>query len=186
MKKIAELFDRGICLHRSRYRGILRPYSLHPCASRPRHVHIRVVSYEDGSIGHRAEALQGTAKDLWMWFADAFGVGYQDGVEGRLERQALQFPALHSDGSIRDQPELESTRAKGRQRPGGIREQGTGARKSSPVVRQQGVAQVRGQVEPREDAGEQVFAGRMPVAVELDGRPNVLPAFVEDLTDFID
>jgi len=133
-----------------------------------------VVSHEDRSIGHRIEAIQGTAKDLGIWFADALGIGYQNGVKGRLESEALQLPALHSDGSICDQPKLEATCAKGRQRLGGIREQQTGARKSRTVIVQQSLSQARRQVELRDHIGEQLLPWAIPVAIKLYEGLNVL------------
>lgn len=84
-KKIAQLLDDGISLHRSRQPSVPTPNSFHPGASRAGHVHLGVVSNEDSVIGFRAEALQSTAKYLRIWFADAFGIGNQDRIKNVRE-----------------------------------------------------------------------------------------------------
>jgi hypothetical protein len=135
-EKVAKFLDDGICFHRSRQNSVPTPNSLHPRTPRTRHVHFGVISNEDSVLGACTEALQRTAKDLGIWFANAFGVGNEDSVKGGRESQTFQLAALHAHGPIRDQPEPESRGAKRRQRLGGIREQHTGARETGTIIPQ--------------------------------------------------
>jgi hypothetical protein len=67
-----------------------------------------MVADKDGSGRLDLESLQRTVKDLRIGLMDALGRGNQDGIEGRRQGQALQLPALHTDGTVRDQPKLHA------------------------------------------------------------------------------
>ena len=84
------------------------PDGLHARSSRPGYVHLGVVTHKDSSSRGDVESLQRTEKDPAIWFADALGVGNQDGIKQRQERQAFQLATLHSNRAIRNQPEPQA------------------------------------------------------------------------------
>ena len=52
-----------------------------PGSSCSRHIYFGMVAYEDGLSGIGVESFQCTVKDLAIWFADALGIGDQNGVK---------------------------------------------------------------------------------------------------------
>jgi hypothetical protein len=133
-----------------------------------------MVAHKDSVSGIDIEAIQRAEENLAIWFVDALGLGYQDGIKQGCESQAFQLPALHSNGSIRNQPEPSARGAKGQQRLSRIGEKHTRAGEPNAVVLQQSLSQARRKIHLRDQAGEQLLPGSISVAIAVDKSPNVL------------
>jgi hypothetical protein len=147
---------------------------LHARSSRASHIDFGMVTHKDGSCGTDIESLQCTVKDPGIWFADAFGIGYQNRVKHRRQAKALQFAALHAKRAVGNDAELQSRGAKARQRLGGVREEHAGTRKPSAVIVQQRLSQSRRNPEPRGHTSKQWLPWSIPVAIKLYERLDVL------------
>ena len=62
-------------------RWVSTPNGLHARRSCSRHIYFGMVAYKDSLSGIGVESLQRTVKDLAIWFADALGIGNQNGVK---------------------------------------------------------------------------------------------------------
>ena len=134
-----------------------------------------MITHKDRSSGIGVESLQCTVKDLAIWLVDALGLGNQDGVEHGRKGEAFQLAALHANGAIRDEAELQARGAKGRKGLCGIREQQTHTRKSGTVIIQQSLSQAGRKLELCDQAVEQFLPPwPIPVAITLYKGLNVL------------